>query len=72
MLKIAQLLMKTPAQGAATQCLLAASPAVDGISGKYWADCRIAEGNKLLDDKDLADRLWSSSASIIADAVGEL
>jgi WW domain-containing oxidoreductase len=69
-LKVAQPFMKTPAQGAATQCLLAANPSVAGISGEYWADCRIAKGNPLLDDEDLANRLWEASESIIIDAIG--
>ncbi|MDX2706010.1 SDR family NAD(P)-dependent oxidoreductase [Streptomyces sp. PA03-6a] len=34
---------KTPQQGAATQVLLAASPLVDGVTGRYFEDCRPAE-----------------------------
>jgi hypothetical protein len=33
---------KTPAQGAATSVLLAASPLVAGISGRYFEDCNEA------------------------------
>lgn len=35
-------LQKTPAQGAATTVLLAASPLVEGISGRYFNDCNEA------------------------------
>jgi WW domain-containing oxidoreductase len=65
-LKGAQWFMKTPAQGAATQCLLAASLAVGHVSGEYWADCQIAKGNPLLTDEGLATRLWETSEQIIA------
>lgn len=34
---------KTPEQGAATTVLLAASPLVDGISGRYFEDCNEAK-----------------------------
>ena len=61
-----QLFMKSASQGAATQTLLAASPLVTGITGEYWADCRIAEGNPLLTDSNLAKRLWKVSARIVA------
>jgi WW domain-containing oxidoreductase len=42
--RVARLFMKSPAQGAATQTLLAASPQVACITGEYWADCQIAPG----------------------------
>jgi NAD(P)-dependent dehydrogenase (short-subunit alcohol dehydrogenase family) len=34
---------KTPEQGAATTVLLAASPLLDGITGRYFEDCNEAE-----------------------------
>jgi NAD(P)-dependent dehydrogenase (short-subunit alcohol dehydrogenase family) len=36
-----------------------------GITGEYWSDCRVAEGNPLLNDSDLAKRLWQVSMQII-------
>jgi NAD(P)-dependent dehydrogenase (short-subunit alcohol dehydrogenase family) len=65
-LSAAHLFMKSAAQGAATQVLLAASPRVTGITGEYWSDCQIAMGNPLLNDRDLAERLWNVSAQIVA------
>jgi WW domain-containing oxidoreductase len=65
-LRIARYFMKTVPQGAATQTLLAASPLVEGISGKYWVDCQIAVGSKFLDDRAIAERLWSTSERIVA------
>jgi WW domain-containing oxidoreductase len=61
----ARFLIKSPAQGAATQVLLAASPQVAGISGEYWADCEIARGNPLIADDGLAIRLWDVSEKIV-------
>jgi WW domain-containing oxidoreductase len=66
--QVARLFMKSPAQGAATQTLLAASPQVAGITGEYWSDCRIARGNPLLADGGLAGRLWEASERIASTA----
>lgn len=56
---------KTPAQGAATQTFLAASPEVAGISGEYWADCKMTQGNPLIADDGLALHLWDISEEIV-------
>jgi WW domain-containing oxidoreductase len=58
--------MKSLQRGAATQALLAASPQVTGITGEFWADCQIAKGNPLLEDRELAARLWDVSEAIVA------
>jgi WW domain-containing oxidoreductase len=65
-LSVAKLFMRNAQRGAATQALLAASPRVTGISGEYWANCQIAEGNPLLSDNDLARRLWDVSERIVS------
>jgi len=65
-LSAAQWFMKSAPQGAATQALLAAHPSVGGISGEYWANCRIAAGSPLLEDDGLAQRLWKVSEDIVA------
>jgi WW domain-containing oxidoreductase len=57
----ARLFAKTPAQAAATQVLLAASPHAAGTTGEYWRNCKISQGNALLDDMALAGRLWDIS-----------
>ena len=61
-----QQFMKSVGQRAATAALLAASPCVAGITGEYWSDCQIADGNPLLSDSNLARRLWEASAQIVA------
>jgi WW domain-containing oxidoreductase len=60
-----QQFMKSVGQRAATGALLAASPCVAGITGEYWSDCRIDEGNPLLNDGELAKRLWQVSMQIV-------
>jgi NAD(P)-dependent dehydrogenase (short-subunit alcohol dehydrogenase family) len=67
---------KTPQQGAATSVLLAASPLVEGVTGRYFEDCNeavvIAErGDGMsgvlpyaLDAND-ADRLWGETARLL-------
>ena len=56
---------KSAGQRAATAALLAASPSVAGITGEYWSNCQVAEGNPLLNDDDLAKRLWQVSMQIV-------
>ena len=65
---------KTPEQGAATSVLLAASPLLDGISGRYFEDCN--EAGPPVDarhgvaeyalDPDAAARLWQVSDDTLA------
>jgi len=69
-LAFAELFFKTPEQGAATQCLLAASPFVQGVTGEYWSDCQVAEGSRYLSDTVMAQRLWNKSENILASAAG--
>ena len=70
--------MKTPEQGAATSVLLAASPLVAGVTGRYFEDCREAEVvtelhgihgvlPHALDPAD-ARRLWDVSLELLAEA----
>jgi WW domain-containing oxidoreductase len=60
-----RLFAKTAAQGAATQAFLAASPEASGITGEYWSNCKISQGNALLQDTALARRLWDVSQEIL-------
>jgi len=65
-LSAARWFMKSAQRGAATQALLAANPGVTGITGEFWSNCQIAKGNPLLEDGDLAKRLWDASNDILA------
>ena len=60
------LLMKSVAQGAATQCFVAVNPAAAGISGAYFADCNEAQPRKDSRDVALSERLWTESEAIVA------
>ena len=71
---------KTPEQGAATSVLLAASPLVRGVSGRYFEDCHEAEVvPQIVDgvhgvmahalDPIAAQRLWEVSVDLL-DSVG--
>jgi NAD(P)-dependent dehydrogenase (short-subunit alcohol dehydrogenase family) len=66
---------KTPEQGAATSILVATSPLLDGIGGRYFEDCNEAEAGKLSArngvaayalDPEAAARLWEVSVATLA------
>ena len=59
-------LAKTIPQGAATSCLLAANPALAGVTGQYFSDCQPAKPNPLAADAQLAERLWQVSEQLTA------
>jgi NAD(P)-dependent dehydrogenase (short-subunit alcohol dehydrogenase family) len=74
-------LIKTPEQGAATSVLLATSPLLAGIGGRYFADCDETEtidrrGDapplhgvaRYALDPDGAQRLWTLSETLLAKA----
>jgi WW domain-containing oxidoreductase len=60
------LLLKSIAQGAATQCYLAADPQLATVSGQYFADCNVARSSRHGEDDGLAERLWETSEAIVA------
>ena len=61
-----RLFSKTIAQGAATQCYLAANPEVAGVTGQYFSDCRIAQPSRIAQDDQLGERLWAVSEQLLA------
>jgi len=58
------LVLKTPAQGAATQCYLATHPGVAGVTGQYFRDCNVAQPWPVGRDDEAAARLWEVSEAI--------
>lgn len=57
------LIAKSPQQGAATQCYVATSPALEGISGAYFEDCNpvvINVPNHVF-DAPMAAKLWQTA-----------
>ena len=53
-----------PEKGAKTSVYLAASPEVEGVSGKYFVRQRAVESSKGSYDEKLARRLWRASAEL--------
>jgi NAD(P)-dependent dehydrogenase (short-subunit alcohol dehydrogenase family) len=65
---------KTPEQGAAASVLAAASPLLDGVSGRYLEDCNVAEPHQpgtrrgvaaYALDPEAAARLWTVSEEML-------
>ncbi|HVO22600.1 MAG TPA: SDR family oxidoreductase [Candidatus Margulisiibacteriota bacterium] len=52
---------RTPASGAATSIYLASAPHVEGVSGKYFSNCKEARSSKESYDVAAARRLWQVS-----------
>jgi hypothetical protein len=63
----APLVLKSIAEGAATQCYLAVHPAVAGISGKYFADCNESHTSAHGRDDAMAEKLWETSERIVVE-----
>ena len=58
---------KTVARGAATSCYVAAHPALAGVTGHYFEDCNPAVPSPLMQDAELAAKLWEVSEQLTAD-----
>jgi NAD(P)-dependent dehydrogenase (short-subunit alcohol dehydrogenase family) len=56
--------MRSPAQGAATSIYLASDPALEGVSGRYFADKREKQPRPHATDPATATRLWQVSESL--------
>ncbi len=60
------LVLKTPAQGAATQVFVATHPSVATVTGEYFADSNLARPRADANDPELARRLWEVTEEIAA------
>jgi NAD(P)-dependent dehydrogenase (short-subunit alcohol dehydrogenase family) len=67
-MRIVGLFIHKPGQGAQTSIYLASSPEVEGVTGKYFVDCRPVESSPLSHDPDLAKRLWQVSLELTGSA----
>ena len=61
---LAPLTLKTIPQGAATQVYVATNPALEGVTGAYFADSNVDKARADTDDVGLAQKLWSVSERI--------
>jgi NAD(P)-dependent dehydrogenase (short-subunit alcohol dehydrogenase family) len=62
--KLLRPFFRTPEQGAATSLHVATSPALEGVSGRYFVNCREARSSRTSCDPELARRLWDESARL--------
>jgi len=60
------LALKSPAQGAATQCYVAVHPGMQS-TGRYFVDCNPKQPSALGSDPELARRLWDVTERIISE-----
>jgi WW domain-containing oxidoreductase len=67
---VGPLALKTIPQGAATEVYVAVSAATAGASGKYFADCNVAQPRPDAEDAALAAKLWEASEKIAAEVRG--
>ena len=56
--------MINPEKGAATSIYLASSPDVEGVSGKYYENCKEKRSSEDSHDAALAEKLWKISAEM--------
>jgi NAD(P)-dependent dehydrogenase (short-subunit alcohol dehydrogenase family) len=60
---------RKPEKGAETLIYLAASPEVEGVSGKFFHDCRPIQSSGLSYDRTSAEKLWQVSLEMTAKAM---
>ena len=63
--RVISLFARTPEKGAETVVYLAASPQVQGESGGYYFDCRLARPSAAALDDAAAERLWQVSERLV-------
>jgi NAD(P)-dependent dehydrogenase (short-subunit alcohol dehydrogenase family) len=66
LISIARPFFITPEKGAETQLHLVASPAVEGVSGKYWAKVKEARSSTRSYDETVQKKLWDVSEELTA------
>jgi len=65
MRSIQKLVALTPEKGAQTSIYLASAPAVEGVTGKYFSNSKVAASTKASYDTAAAARLWDLSLDMI-------
>ncbi|CAL9125006.1 unnamed protein product [Musa textilis] len=63
---LASKLLKTIPQAAATTCYVATHPRLEGVSGKYFADCNEVSPSSSASSPHEAARLWRASEAMTA------
>ncbi len=55
---------KSPENGARSAIYLASSPGVEGVTGKYFANCEATRSSSISYDETVARRLWEVSEKL--------
>ena len=58
--------LKSVAEGAATETYVATNPLLAGVSGQFFANCNLAKPRADAESEELAARLWEVSERIVA------
>jgi NAD(P)-dependent dehydrogenase (short-subunit alcohol dehydrogenase family) len=61
--------MRSPRKGAETVVYLASSSAVEGVTGRYYANRKAKKSNESSYDREVTGRLWRVSADLVGVAV---
>ena len=65
LLPVVRPFLKSPEKGAETSIYLASSPEVDGVTGRYFANCRSKTSARASYDTGAAAQLWQVSAALV-------
>ena len=68
-MKLISPFIRKPDQGAQTSIYLASSPEVEGVSGKYFFDCKAVDSSPSSHDQALAEKLWQVSLELTGKAI---
>lgn len=68
--RLGQVFARSPEKGAETVIHLASSPEVEGVTGKYFFDCRPVTPSRTARDPEAARRLWEESEKLVASVGG--
>ncbi|CAM0956283.1 unnamed protein product [Alopecurus aequalis] len=63
---VGRIISRSVEQGAATTCYVAMHPQVQGITGRYFGNCNIANPSSQGVDAELAKKLWKFSLQIVS------
>ena len=61
---LARPVTRTPREGAKTPLYVATAPGLEGVTGRYFDDCRPAEPSAEARNEEIAARLWAASEEL--------
>lgn len=63
---VALIFFKSQWEGAQTTIFCAVDESLEGVSGKYFVDCKVASSSKVSLNDDMAEQLWKVSTQLVA------